>query len=216
MKKFALVFCGCGFKDGTAITEAVSTMIALGASGANHSCFALNKDFTSLNHLTDENLETRNTLTESARIARGNIEDIKTLYENDFDGLIFPGGFGVVKHMCEWLNKGSRGQVEPEVKRVILDFYEAEKPIGALCIAPVLLAQVLGEHEITLTIGNDQETAREIEKTGAVHEDCPVEDFVTDRAHRIVTTPAYMYSEATPYQVSQGIHGLVREMVEMA
>ena len=33
----------------------------------------------------------------------------------------------------------------------------------------------------------------EIEKTGAHHENCPVNDYVTDRELKIITTPAYMY-----------------------
>ena len=60
-----------------------------------------------------------------------------------------------------------------------------------------------------------KETAQEIEKTGATHEDCVVTDYVTDRAHKVVTTPAYMF-EATPANVFTGIGGATKELVEMA
>jgi enhancing lycopene biosynthesis protein 2 len=106
--------------------------------------------------------------------------------------------------------------VNPEAERVLKEFYEAGKPIAALCIAPALVARVLGPKGVTLTIGNDKETAAEIAKTGAHHEDCAVDDFVTDREHRIVTTPAYMYGEAKPFEVFSGIRKAIRELAEMA
>ena len=130
--------------------------------------------------------------------------------------MIFPGGYGAALHLCDWAQKGSQAKVLPDVVRIIREFNEDSKPIGAICIAPALVAKVLGEKEVTVTIGNDKETAAEIEKTGATHEDCPVTDYVTDRMHKVVTSPAYLYDEASPLEVSQGIDGLVKEVVETA
>ena len=104
----------------------------------------------------------------------------------------------------------------PKLTRPSEVFMAKAKPIGAMCIAPVLLAKVLGSQEITITIGNDKETAQEIEKTGAQHENCQVEDYISDRESKIVTTPAYMYGDAKPHLVYQGIRAMVKEVVEMA
>ncbi len=216
MKKIAVVLTGCGFQDGSEVTEAISSLISIGRYGASYTCFAPDKTFDSQNHLTNEPAEKRHCMEESARITRGQVQSLQELDPQKFDAILFPGGFGAAKHLCNWAEKGAAAEVNPEAVRVINDFYSQKKPIGALCIAPALIAKVLGSNEITVTIGNDSETAQEIEKTGAHHEDCPVNDYVTDRQHRIITSPAYMYGEAKPFEVSQGIDGLVKELVEMA
>jgi enhancing lycopene biosynthesis protein 2 len=210
-KKIAVVLSGCGHKDGAEITESVSTLIALSEAGARYKVFAPDQDFKA-----DPTGETRNVMTEAARISRGEIEPLNNLKAQDFDGVAFPGGFGAALNLCDWAHKGSKCAVNPEAERVLKEFYEAGKPIAALCIAPALVARVLGPKGVTLTIGNDKETAAEIAKTGAHHEDCAVDDFVTDREHRIVTTPAYMYGEAKPFEVFSGIRKAIRELAEMA
>lgn len=215
MKKIAVVLSGCGFKDGTEITEAVSSLISLAEAGAIYEIFAPEMKFKTTNHLSGKHEEDRSALTEAARIARGKISDIKNLNTKNFDGVVFPGGYGAAKNLCSFAEKGAKGDVHPEVKRVIVEFFNDSKPICGICIAPALLALVLGKEGITVTIGNDKETASEIKKTGAQHEDCKVDDFVTDRANKIITAPAYMY-EANPFEVFKGIRGAIRELVEMA
>lgn len=216
MKNIAVVLSGSGFQDGTEITEAVSTLVAIGRQGAKYQCFAPNLEFTSKDHLNGAESGQRNTLSESARIARGKVLELKKLNPDDFDAIVFPGGFGAALHLCDWAQKGAQAKVLPDVVRVLQAFHADSKPIGAICIAPALVAKVLGDNQITVTIGNDKETAEEIEKTGAVHEDCPVNDFITDRSNKVVTCPAYMFDEASPFEVSQGIEGLIKEVVEMA
>ncbi len=217
MKKIAVILAGCGNKDGSEIYEAVSLTIALGMAEAQIEFFAPNNDFTALNFMTDQALpEKRNVLVESARIARSKIKNISELQTKSFDGLAFPGGYGVALNLCDWASKGSECTIHPEVKRCIDEFYQQSKPIAAICIAPVLIAKVLGKKGITVTTGNDLDTANEIIKTGAYHVDCPVDDYVTDRENKIITTPAYMYGDAKPYQVFKGISALVKEFIEMA
>ena len=216
MKKIAVVLSGCGFKDGSEITEATSTLIALSEQGADYQCFAPNKDIDTVDHITDKASGQRNILQESSRICRGNIKELSELSEENFDALVFPGGFGAALHLCTWAQKGSSCDIMPKVQEIITQFHQTSKPIGAICIAPVLLAKTLGSKEVTLTIGEDKETAQEIEKTGAHHENCPVDDYITDRENKIVTTPAYMYDQAKPNKVFQGISGLIKELVEMA
>lgn len=217
MKKIAIVLSGCGYLDGSEITEAVSLMIGLSQAGAQIQCFAPDMELSTVHHIQQSNDGThRNALHEAARIARSQIKPLTDLSEKDYDALALPGGYGAAKNLCNWAEKGAQCEVLPELVTAIQDFYKASKPIGAICIAPVILAKVLGKNKITLTIGNDPATAQEVLKTGAVHEECPVDDYITDREHKVVTTPAYMYGEAKPHEVFQGIFGLAHELVEWA
>jgi enhancing lycopene biosynthesis protein 2 len=216
MKKIAVVLSGCGYLDGSEITESISTLIALGQAGASYECFAPDDNFPAMDHVAQQPAGERNALKEAARIARGKVRSTKELKEPDFDALIFPGGYGAAKNLCDWAVKGSQCNVRPEIESAILAFHKASKPIGAICIAPALIARVLGPQGVTVTIGTDAATAEEIEKTGAHHEKCAVTDYVSDRQQKIVTTPAYMYDEAKPSEVFQGIKGLVNEVTEMA
>lgn len=215
-KKVALILSGCGNQDGTEITEAVSLIISLSQIGAQIQGFAPDKDVPEKNHLTGEKTgKTRNSLQEAARILRGQVSDIKKLNAQDFDALCFAGGSGAASVLSDWAQSGAQCTVLLEVRQAIVDFYSQGKPIGAVCIAPALIARVLGEKKITLTVGENDKTAAEIRKTGALHIECPVDDFITDRDHKIITSPAYMY-DATPAMVFKGISGLAKELLEMA
>lgn len=216
-KKIAVILSGCGNKDGAEITESVSLIVGLSAAGAEITYFAPNQDFTPKNFLTNEPLkEKRNMMVEASRISRSQMQDLKNLDASKFDGLALPGGFGAALHLSNWGEAGSKCQVHPQVEKAIQDFYKQSKPIAAICIAPTLVAKVLGEHRVTVTIGTDDETAKEIEKTGAQHETCPTTDYITDREHKVITTPAYMHGDSKPHEVFQGISGLVKEFIEMA
>ncbi|MBK9324043.1 MAG: isoprenoid biosynthesis glyoxalase ElbB [Bdellovibrionaceae bacterium] len=217
MKKIAVILSGCGNKDGAELTEAVSLLISLSQNGAQYMCFAPNIEFNAVNFLSNEPLaEKRNVLFEAARIARGQIQDLATLNPSQYDGLAFVGGYGVAKNLCNWAEAGAQCKVLPDIENTIKTFYQASKPIAAVCIAPVLLAKVLGPKKVTVTVGNDKETILEVLKTGAQHEICPVDDYVTDRESKVITTPAYMYGSAKPHEVFKGISGLAKELVEMA
>jgi enhancing lycopene biosynthesis protein 2 len=216
-KRVAVVLSGCGHKDGSEITEAVSALIALTEAGATVEMFAPDLNIQSHDPITGQPTgETRNVLTESARIARGQIHPLGELRADAFDAIVFPGGFGAALHLCNWAKEGAKCTVHPQAERVIQEFYQAEKPIAAICIAPALIARVLGQQGITVTIGVDKPTAAEIAKTGAEHIICAVDDFVTDREHRVITTPAYMYGDALACQVFSGVRKAMRELVEMA
>lgn len=216
MKKIAVLLAGCGFKDGAEITEAISTLIALGEHNVEYRCFSLNKDFSAVNHINDDSQDIRNVMIESSRITRGVIESIEDLDSNSFDAIIFPGGFGVAQHFCEFAALGSKASVNPKIKSLIQSFHKQSKPIGAFCIAPALIALVLGDQDAVVTIGNDTAVAEEIEKTGAQHVECQVTDYVTDRENKLITSPAYMYDKAKPFEVFKGIQSAIKEIVEMA
>jgi len=216
-KKFAVVLCGCGHKDGSEITEVVSVILSLSESVCTYEFFAPDIEFQVHDPMTASPTdEIRHVLPESARITRGEIQSLESLKAENFDGLIFPGGSGVASVLCDFQIKGANARVLPLVEKIILSFYDAQKPILGICIAPALLALVMGKKGITITLGDPGQTAAEVKKTGAHVEACPVTDFITDREHKIITTPAYMYGEAQPFEVYRGIRGAVRELVEMA
>ncbi len=216
MKRIAVILSGCGFKDGAEITESVCTFLALSEKKAAYIAFGIDKNFQSINHTTDKTEDKRNALSESSRIYRKPVMNLKELKVDDFDALILPGGFGAALHLCNFAEKGFEACVDEDMKKIIKEFYEKSKPVGAFCIAPVLLALVLGHEHVSITIGNDKSVIENIEKTGARHVECRVDDFVTDRENKIVTSPAYMYSEALPFEVYTGIKKAVSEIFEMA
>ncbi|MSN25459.1 MAG: isoprenoid biosynthesis glyoxalase ElbB [Geobacter sp.] len=216
MKKIGVVLSGCGVRDGSEIHEAVFTLLAIDRQGAEAVCMAPNADFPVTNHLSmQESGEKRNALVESARIARGNIRDIAEVSASDLDAIIFPGGFGAARNLCDFAVKGAAASVHPEVSRLLKEMAVAAKPIGAICIAPALISAVLGkDFGPTLTIGNDPGTASEIEKTGAKHQECPVTEFVVDAKHKLVSTPAYMLANNIS-EAYQGIDKCVREVIKL-
>ena len=216
MKKIGVVLSGCGVYDGSEIQEAVITLLAIDRHGCKAVCMAPDVDLSVINHLTtQETGEKRNVLVESARIARGNIRNIKEVTAAELDAIIFPGGFGAAKNLCDFAMKGAAASVNPDVARLLKEMAAAGKPIGAVCIAPALIASVLGrEYSPTLTIGNDAGTAAEIDKTGAKHQECPVTEFVLDRKNKLVTSPAYMLATRIS-EVAEGIDKCVREVVKL-
>ncbi len=217
MKPVAVVLSGCGYLDGTEITEAVSTLIAIGQHRAEYRVFAPNKEIAETNHLTKAPTgHMRNALTEAARIARGDIQSLDALHAQDFDALVFPGGFGAALHLCNFADKGSQADIDPQVARIIAEFRDARKPMAAICIAPAIMALALGKAGVSVTIGNDANTAAELAKTGAKHECCQVECYVVDHANQVVSTPAYMYGTAAPHQIFEGISGAIGELIRMA
>lgn len=213
-KKIAIILSGCGFKDGSEIHESVLTLLSVVQQEATPLFFAPNvKQTTVTNHLSnDSSGESRNVLVESARIARGDIKDIKELSAKQADALILPGGFGAALNLCNFGQKGPDCNANPEVERVVKEFYAAKKPIGAICIAPALIAKVLGQNGIELTIGSDAQTAAALEKMGAKHVNKAVDEIHVDQSNKIVSTPAYMLAKNIA-EVQAGVSKLVKQVI---
>lgn len=216
-KKIGVVLSGCGVYDGSEIHEAVLTLLAIDKAGAEAVCMAPDRDFPEINHLTGEPTgATRNALVESARIARGKIRKIDEVKADELDAVVFPGGYGAAKNLCTFAEKGPQAEILPEVKRLLAEVAAAKKPIGAICIAPALVAATLGkEYAAKLTIGNDPGTAQAINATGSCHVDCPVTEFVVDEQNKIVSTPAYMLAGRIS-EPAEGIEKLVREVIRLS
>ena len=215
-KRIGVVLSGCGVYDGSEIHEAVFTLLAVDRAGAEAVCMAPDMELDEVNHLTGQSTGTkRNVLVESARIARGKIKNIKEVQPSDLDAVIFPGGYGAAKNLCNFAEKGADAAIHPDVANLLQQMAAAKKPICAICIAPALIAATLGkEYAPQVTIGNDAGTAAAIGQTGSVHVECPVDEFIVDREHKIVSTPAYMLAENIS-QAADGIAKAVRATMEM-
>ena len=214
-KKIAVILSGCGNKDGAEIHESVMTLWAIHKHGAEYQCFAPDIDqHHVLNFITNQEMpEKRNVLVESARIARGDIKDLKTYKAEDYDGLVMPGGLGAAKNLSTFAFDGPHCIVNKEVARAVKETATLKKPIGALCIAPAIIAKILGD--ITVTIGQDPETAAAIAQMGASHQQTTHGEIIVDRQHKIVTTPCYMLN-ARVDQIGDGADNLVTAVLEMA
>jgi enhancing lycopene biosynthesis protein 2 len=217
--KAAVILCGSGFKDGSEIRESVGVLWALSQEGVSAACFALDEPQADVvNCLSGQPMpgEKRNQLTEAARIARGQVQPLQRLNAFEYDFLVLPGGFGAAKNLCDFAMKGSGGKVHPEVKKTLEAFRAAGKPIGAVCIAPAILALAFhGSLKLELTVGGRSEAAEELEKLGHKHVEKQANEWHVDRANKIVTTPAYMYDSAPLHEIFAGIHGLVRELKQL-
>lgn len=219
MKKIAVCLSGCGFLDGAEVQESVLTLLAIDQAGAQAVCCAPDTAQAGvIDHAKKQPAkESRNVLVESARIARGEIKNIQDVKAADVDALIFPGGFGAAKNLCTFATEGANCTVNRDVERLAGEMLAAKKPIGAICIAPALLARIVGRKDLhpKLTIGTDAQTAKAINQMGAQHCDCVVTEMVTDERHKIVSTPAYMLGRG-PAEVFEGIRKLVGEILRMA
>lgn len=215
--RVGVILSGCGFKDGAEIHESVLTLLALDRAGVEVQCFAPDiPQAQVVNHLTGKPVaQKRNVLEESARIARGQVRDVAQADPATLDALILPGGFGAASNLCTFGKDGEQGTVDAGVARLVRAVHAAKKPIGAICIAPAVLALVLGKEGPSLTIGNDRATARRLEACGAKHMDCPVGSYLVDEPHRVVTTPAYMLGTRVS-QVAQGIERCVEAVLSLA
>ncbi len=163
-------------------------------------------------------------MVEAARIARGNVKDIKEVSAAGFAALAIPGGFGAAKNLTKWAFSGPDGEIHAEVKRLILEFVKARKPIIALCIAPTVIAKALEgtEYHAELTVGNTREKSpydiaaisAGMEKTGAVAIMTNVHDFTIDESLNIISSPCYMM-EASIYEINFGISKAVKRLMRM-
>ncbi len=216
--KVGVVLSGCGVLDGSEIHEAVSVLIALDRRGAQIICMAPpGEQAATINHLTKKpQSPPRRMLEEAARIARGRIRDMASVSGQELDALIFPGGFGAARNLCTFANDGASCQVNPHVRRLLLEMVEAGKPVGLACIAPVIAARVLGEagRKPRVSIGADRTTADAIRAMKAEHVDVGPTDICVDEANRLVTTPCYM-NDVGPWTVYQGADKMVERVLQM-
>jgi len=217
-KKIGVILSGCGVYDGAEIHEAVLTLLSLDRRGAEAVICA--PDAPQM-HVVDhrsgkvEEGAARNVLVESARIARGAIRDVATLKADELDGLVLPGGYGAAKNLCDFAVAGPSCTAHPEVARLVREVHAQGKPVASLCIAPAVVARVLGGEKPRLTIGTDEATAQGLEAMGAEHVACAVTELAVDREKKLVSSPAYMLGKRIS-EVAEGIDKAVGALIEMA
>lgn len=216
--KVGVLLSGCGFKDGAEIHESVLTLLALDRAGAEVRCFAPDVDQAGVvDHLRGKPApgERRNVLVESARIARGRVADVREAHAKDLDALVLPGGFGAANNLGTVGTKGAAGTLNADVARLLREMHAAGKPIGAICIAPLVVAKALGAARPRLTVGDDPGVEAEMKACGATTQTCAVDGVVVDRENRIVSTPAYMLGPSIK-DVAPGIERCVAEVLSLA
>jgi len=219
MNKVGVVLSGCGHQDGTEIHEAVFTLHALEKAGSEAIIMAPDMDqFHVINHLNgNEDLsESRNILVESARIARGKVVDVASVSGHQLDALIFPGGTGMAKNIFDYSMAGINCTIISDVQRLVVEILEADKPLGAICIAPVMVAKVLEYlgRTGTVTGGFNVEINNDIKAMGINTIEVGAEEIVIDKENKIVTTPAYVEAKSMN-ESFMGIEKLVNKILDM-
>ncbi|WFW29852.1 MAG: isoprenoid biosynthesis glyoxalase ElbB [Wolbachia endosymbiont of Menacanthus eurysternus] len=215
-----IVLSGCGHLDGTEIKEAVLSMLALDQHEVEIRCFAPDMNIAQvINHKTKKvTEEKRNTLIEAARITRGEIYDLKEARAEDFDMLIVPGGYGVIKNLSNLADSKEVITVIREFERLVLEFFTAKKPIGAICISPAIIVFILSNkvnkngNKIKVTIGDDREKL--IERLGGEHIKCDTELSIEDEEHNVFSCSAYMRSDESICSIYQGIKHMIDSIVK--
>jgi enhancing lycopene biosynthesis protein 2 len=151
-------------------------------------------------------------LVESARIARGAISPLDQFRAEDFDAVLLPGGFGVAKNLCSWAFEGDNCRIDPGVEKALKAMHEAGKPIGALCIAPVIIGKLFPGSKVTT--GDDPASAGFITKMGSSYTKASHGEVIVDKENKIFTTPCYML-DADIVQIAEGAGSIVKAMMEM-
>ena len=192
MKKFAVILAGCGSRDGSEIHETTMILLSIKQLGAEYQCFSINKEQKKVvNFVNGEVMnEKRNIMIESARIARGNVKELKDLNVNDFDGIILPGGMGMVLNYSTYVEDNYNYEVNEDLKNILQEFKENNKVICATCIAPMILAKVF--KNITITLGSDNHVADIVNKLGNTFQNTQSGEICVDIKNKIITTPFYM------------------------
>jgi enhancing lycopene biosynthesis protein 2 len=221
-QKVAVLLAGSGAKDGSEITEAVSLLICLSLKGIPYEIFAPDRTQTEvINHrLGEPTGESRGILEEANRIARGRAKPLSSLNASEFSALVIPGGFGTAKNLCTYGRQGTNAILFPDVEETLLSFIKASKPIGVLCIAPLLVALAfkklnLKGVQLTLGSGSAMNPISFIESLGAIHRVCGRQDSVLDTTYKVISAPAYMYDDATPADIFKCTESLVQTLHDL-
>jgi enhancing lycopene biosynthesis protein 2 len=213
--KFAIFLSGCGQLDGSETHEVILTLLSLSQNNIEYDSYSIDTNFEPINHITQEKdiANNRNCLIESARLVRGKVKDIKLLNPSEYDALIFPGGSGAITHLSEWDLINNNLRIEKMVQQKAMLFAKNHKPIGFICIAPIIASCLYTNPRITL--GNDPNIIEKAKKLGVIHEECTATDIVTDLINNIVSTPANMV-RADISEIYIGIKNLVYKLKELS
>jgi enhancing lycopene biosynthesis protein 2 len=217
MRRVALVLSGCGVYDGTEVQEAVATILALERAGAQVLCTAPNVPMPMvINHFTGHRSvgDERNVLVESARIARGMVRDLATVLPEALDAAVVPGGYGVSRVLCAPTHPGADARVLPVLEGFLRAMHGMGKPLGFLCLGPLVAARLFGSQRPRLGLGNDPTARADMEALGAEVIPLGPRDLAVDREHRFVCAAAFT-SATHLAEAYEGIERLVRALFEL-
>ena len=215
MKTIAVILSGCGNRDGSELQETLSLLLAIDRHNLKYQCFAPQGQLAVVSY-TDNDGETgeqRDIFAEAARIARGDIRPLDQYRASDYDALALPGGMGAARNLSTYAFDGPDMTVLPEVERAILDTHTVGKLVMAMCIAPMVLAKVLGPVGVKLTLGGSCAASNVAVRLGANHEECGPTDVCVDSRNKVLTTPAYMVGTHIS-QIFDGAANMVDRLVE--
>lgn len=218
-KRIAVILCGSGYKDGSEIRESVAVLWALSQHAVEVQCFAPDAPQTDVVNCLSGKVaakEKRNMLVESARIARGQVQPLDQLDPAQFVAIVLPGGFGAAKNLCDFATKGASGTVRPDLLAALEQFHAQGKPIGAVCIAPAILALAFKGRGFDLTLGAETDAAKVVTELGHRHTVTRADQALIDSTNKIVSTPAYMYDDAPLHEIFEGTRKLVASVLSMA
>ena len=221
-----VLLSGCGVYDGAEIQEAILTLLAIEEIGATATCISIDDNqFHVINHLNGEVMnESRNMMVEAARIARGNVKEIKEIQPSDIDALVIPGGFGSAKNFTTWAFDGPNGSIRSDVKLLLVNMINVGKPIVALCVSPVVLAKALegSNVKLNLTIGSSLEASpyeipsfeAGLKATGASTEEKTIREILVDTENKVITAPCYMM-DASILEIRNNIQQAIQALKEL-
>ncbi|MCH9622069.1 MAG: Glyoxalase ElbB [Chlamydiia bacterium] len=213
-KKIAIILSGCGGLDGAEVSEGVCSLLAIENAGFSWEAFSLNEN--QKNVISHSNMkkidQTRNMMAEAGRIVHGKINELKDLKISHFDVLWFVGGYGVVSSFSDLAEKGVEGTVHPEIRQVILDFYQAKKPMVGICIAPSIIAKTLSDHKLTITLGKSDEYTNLLKNLGHDARKIESDEFVYDEDYKIYSTPAFMNEDATVLMIYEALQKITKKL----
>lgn len=210
--KVLVLLSGCGVYDGSEIHESVFAMLSLSQNNLEFICAAPDiKHHHVVNHLNGEDQkEERNVLSESARIARGDVCSLDDVDFSSVSSLVIPGGFGAAKNLSNWAFKGVDSLVLPAVKNLILHCFENKKPVVALCISPVVVVKSLEGSSLSplVSVGSVNEKSEYdineihgfLSSLGAKTENRSINEVLYDEDLLLISAPCYMM-ESTADQV---------------
>jgi enhancing lycopene biosynthesis protein 2 len=218
MSDIALILSGCGAYDGSDICEVVLISYQVEKRGQRPVFFAPDVPQREvIDHLNQASLpQKRNVLSESARLALGQIRDVTALSGRDVDALILPGGNGAIKNLSDSLGNEEYMKLNPDLRGILREVYRRKKPIGACGLASLLVASALRdilETPLTLTAGKDPKLIKQIEQLGAVHAISRGTEAVVDSEHRIVSTPASLL-KLKAVEMAQATENLVSGVLD--
>jgi len=219
----AILLSGCGYFDGTEVTEAVSGMLSFSQRGIALNYFTVDGNIEEVyDHIAKklERNEIRNVSSESTRISRVTVQKLNRLKASAFDYLFIPGGNGIGRTFSNYFEDGINFKINTEIEKVLIDFHKERKIIVMSGLASILAARLWGKKYggagCKITLGTDPQIFENAISLGATHVQKSSGEAVPDEDNMLISTPGFLNSNATPYQVYCGIERFFAEIPNLS